>query len=59
MSSPLPCYGPLTDALNGGWASTFEVAAIVKKSLSDPLLLPSLSNFESYFVLRALVHKRT
>ena len=42
------------DAINAGFMSPAEVRAAVAQSLSDPLQLPSLSNFESFFVLRAL-----
>ena len=44
----------LGDAINAGFMSPTEIRAAVAQSLSDPLQLPSLSNFESFFVLRAL-----
>ena len=37
------------DAINAGFMSDAEVKAAVAQSMSDPLQLPSLSNFESYW----------
>ena len=42
------------DAINAGFMTTKEIQCAVALSLSDPLQLPSLSNFGSFFVLRAL-----
>ena len=42
------------DAINAGFMSEAEIKGAVALSLSDPLQLPSLSNFDSFFVLRAL-----
>ena len=42
------------DAINAGFMTHAETAAAVANAMSDPLQLPSLSNFESYFVLKAL-----
>eukprot|EP00041_Stephanoeca_diplocostata_P005151 m.57440 g.57440 ORF g.57440 m.57440 type:complete len:563 (-) comp15606_c0_seq8:2219-3907(-) len=42
------------DAINAGLASPADAAAMLNGVFSDPLQLPSLSNFGSYFVLQAL-----